>query len=140
MSKISTGRSGEELAADFLRKRGFKIVERNYKCHFGEVDIIAREADTLVFVEVKTRSSREFGTPAEAVVKRKLDHIKNVASFYRIGKDNLPLGDRIDVVAIELSAGRSPQIELIENVTGWIWEYFLLKFASLFKASKFLGL
>ncbi len=118
MDRLVTGRSGEELAASYLKKNGYKVLETNYKCKFGEVDIVAQEGDTLVFVEVKTRSSRIFGLPQEAVGYRKLQHITNVAAFYRSVKKNLPTGDRIDVVAIEMSLGREAAIELIKNVTG----------------------
>jgi len=119
MDKITTGKSGEALATNFLKKQGYKVLGMNYKCKFGEVDIIAQEGDTLVFVEVKTRSSREFGLPQEAVVKRKIEHITNVANYYRIGKKNLPAGDRIDVVAIEVGLGGIVNnLELIRNVTG----------------------
>ena len=118
MSKIETGKRGEAAAVDFLKKSGYKILETNFKCKFGEVDIIAQEADPLAFIEVKTRSSREFGTPAEAVVKRKLSHIINCANFYRLVRKNLPPGDRIDVVAIEVDPLGKESIELIKNVTG----------------------
>jgi putative endonuclease len=65
------GCNGEELAAKFLKKKGYRIVARNYKTHIGEIDIIAKEGDTTVFVEVKTRANNSFGYPFESVNKSK---------------------------------------------------------------------
>lgn len=116
MTKIETGQSGERIAINFLKKQGFQILETNFKSKFGEIDIVALEKDVLVFVEVKTRHSREFGLPEEAVSYRKIEHITRAAQFYRIVRKNLPQSERIDVVALEL--GDNPRIELIRNVTG----------------------
>lgn len=118
MSKIQTGQSGEKLAVEFLRKQGFKIIETNFKCKTGEIDIVAREKDTLVFVEVKTRSSVQFGLPEEAVNFRKIQHIIKSAQIYRMIHKNLPVGDRIDVVAIEKEGSVINRLELIRNITG----------------------
>lgn len=115
MTKIQTGQEGEKLAVNFLKEQGFKILETNFRSKFGEIDIIAIDKDALVFIEVKTRSSQQFGLPEEAVGFRKLDHIIKTINFYRSIRKNLPEGDRIDVVAIETSTGR---IDLIKNVTG----------------------
>ncbi len=118
MSKIQTGQSGEKLAVEFLKKQGFKIIEINFKCRFGEIDIVAQEKDTLVFVEVKTRSSNQFGLPEEAVGYRKIQHIIKSAQIYRSTHKNLPVGDRIDVVAIEKEGNAIKRLELIRNITG----------------------
>ena len=118
MSKIETGQSGEKLAVEFLKKQGFKIIETNFKCKVGEIDIVAREKDTLVFVEVKTRSSVQFGLPEEAVNYRKIQHIIKSAQIYRMTHNNLPVGDRIDVVAIEKEGSVIKRLELIRNITG----------------------
>ncbi len=119
MSKIQTGQAGERIAVEFLKKQGFKIIETNFKSRFGEIDIIAQEKDILVYVEVKTRSSGQFGLPEEAVNERKIQHIIRSAQIYRATHRNLPDGDRIDVVAIELdSSGQVKRLELIRNVTG----------------------
>lgn len=71
--KIITGRAGEAMAADFLKRRGYRILEMNYRCSIGEIDMVAREKDVLVFVEVKTRKSGAMGYPEQAVglVKQK---------------------------------------------------------------------
>lgn len=118
MSKIETGQSGEKLAVEFLKKQGFKIIETNFKCKFGEIDVVAREGGILVFVEVKTRSSNQFGLPEEAVGYRKIQHIIKSAQVYHSLHNNLPLGDRIDVVAIEKDGKLIKRLELIRNVSG----------------------
>lgn len=119
MDKKQTGRRGEKLAVDFLKKQSFKILETNFNSKFGEIDIVAVEKDTLVFVEVKTRSSREFGLPEEAVGGRKIFHIVRAAAYYRQIRKNLPEAERIDVVAIEMENYREiKRIELHRNVTG----------------------
>ena len=70
-SKIDTGKQGEKIAAAFLKKNGYRIIETNYRCVLGEIDIIAREKVELVFIEVKTRKSGELGYPEEAVGNKK---------------------------------------------------------------------
>ncbi len=118
MTKIQTGQSGEKLAVEFLKKQGFKIIATNFKCRFGEIDIIAIESGTLVFIEVKTRSSNQFGLPEEAVGYRKIQHIIKSAQIYRSTHKNLPIGDRVDVIAIEKVGNEVKRLELIRNVTG----------------------
>lgn len=118
MSKIETGQSGEKLAVEFLKKQGFKIIETNFKSKFGEIDIVAREGDVLVFVEVKTRSSGQFGLPEEAVNWRKIQHIIKAGQYYRMVRKNLPESERIDVVAIEKEANTIKRLEQIRNITG----------------------
>jgi putative endonuclease len=77
--KDAVGRFGEEVAAELLLARGLQILERNWRCAAGELDIVAQDGATLVFVEVKTRSSRAFGVPAEAVDGRKAARIRRLA-------------------------------------------------------------
>ena len=77
-----TGKCGEDYAAQYLKVHGYKILERNYKNKIGEIDIIAKRKNTLVFVEVKTRKSNEFGTPAQAVTYYKKQKIVNTAKHY----------------------------------------------------------
>jgi len=94
-----TGNRGEGIAADYLRKKGFEILERNFKNKFGEIDIIAKDKDVLIFVEVKTKIGIEFGLPEEMINPGKLHRIRNMAMLYMSGK-SVPC--RIDVVAIVL--------------------------------------
>ncbi len=116
MKRSDTGRLGEELARDFLKKRGFRILENNYRCPEGEIDIIAHHKDCLVFVEVRTKTSREFGSPEESITKAKKRRMIATAQHYRQSHDKtLPLC-RIDFVAVELDKkGKPLRIELIEN-------------------------
>ena len=81
---------GEKLAADFLTKQGYEIIETNFRCREGEVDIIAKDGDYLVFIEVRTKSSRMFGSPEESITARKKEHLKNVVARYQESHDNLP--------------------------------------------------
>ena len=119
MKRRETGILGEKLAKDFLRKRGYRILEANYRCTRGEVDLIAEHKDFLVFVEVRTKRSREFGTPEESITPAKMERLIAVASHYRQTHESLPQLWRIDVVAVELSQkGKPSRIELIENAVG----------------------
>lgn len=116
MTRKTTGAVGEKLAAQFLVQRGYKIIETNYRCREGKVDIIASKEDCLVFVEVRTKRSTAFGSPEESITDRKKEHLRAVAARYRQTHDGLPQAWRIDVVAVELDvAGKVRRIELIEN-------------------------
>ena len=119
MKRKDTGILGEKLAADFLEKRGYQIIETNYRCPEGEIDIVARHGDFLVFVEVRTKRSLEFGRPEESITPAKKERLRAVASRYQQAHDNLPQSWRIDVVAVELNQkGKPSRIELIENAVG----------------------
>lgn len=119
MKRRNTGILGEKLARDFLKKRGYRILETNYRCPQGEIDIVARHKDFLVFIEVRTKTSLEFGTPEESITKAKKERMIATAFHYRQAHDDLPPLWRIDVVAIELDPKRQPlKIELIENAVG----------------------
>jgi len=116
MKRKTTGMIGEKLAADFLSKQGYEIIETNYRCKEGEVDIITKEGEILVFVEVRTKNSRAFGSPEESVTKRKKEHLKNVAARYLECHDGLPLQWLIDFVAVELDrTGKPSRLEVIQN-------------------------
>jgi putative endonuclease len=110
----SLGKKGEDLAAAYLKKRhGYKILFRNYRCIFGEMDIIAKHRDVLCFVEVKTRASAEFGKPQESVNQRKQGQLSKVALHF-INKYNAhDVKARFDVVAVYLL----PQEERMELIT-----------------------
>ena len=122
MRRRDTGILGEKLAKDFLKKRGYRILETNYRCPEGEIDIIARQKGYLVFVEVRTKTSLEFGSPEESITPAKMARLRATASYFQQTHDNLPPLWRIDVVAIELSQrGEPSRIELIENAVGEAW-------------------
>ncbi|MEW6416667.1 MAG: YraN family protein [Nitrospirota bacterium] len=109
------GTEGEELAVRFLKnKKGYKIITRNYKTPIGEIDIIAKDGDTLVFIEVKTRTDDSFGYPFEAVNKRKKQKLKNLALFYlkNQGKE-FPI--RFDVLSIFCMDNGEKEIEHIKD-------------------------
>jgi putative endonuclease len=119
MKRREVGILGEKLARDFLARNGYHIIENNYRCPEGEVDIIASYQDFLVFVEVRTKRSRQFGSPEESITPAKMKHLRAVAAQYCQTHDNLPPSWRIDVVAIELGQrGQVPRIEIIENAVG----------------------
>jgi putative endonuclease len=110
------GDLGERLAAEFLRKRGYVIIERNYRCSVGEIDLVARDGDELVFVEVRTRRGQVLGSPEESVTAAKQRKLIEVAETYRQEHQSLPESWRIDVVAVQLSpAGKLERIDLIRN-------------------------
>lgn len=101
MSTKDTGQAAEDRAADFLEGLGYKILDRNFRSKFGEIDLVALDGDTLVFVEVKARATRLFGLPEEAVNKRKIRHITLAGEYYLSLHPGLPQLLRIDVIAIE---------------------------------------
>ncbi|MDP4172531.1 MAG: YraN family protein [Bacteroidota bacterium] len=102
-----TGRLGEELACRFLSEKGFRILERNFRFHKGEIDIIAKDEETLVFVEVKYRQNLEYGYPEEAITRNKILQIRRVANAYIFERKIENVTCRFDVIAIlEVSRGR----------------------------------
>ncbi|HKM40245.1 MAG TPA: YraN family protein, partial [bacterium] len=82
MYNKTVGKQGEEFAQRYLARLGYRIIERNFSCPIGEIDLIAQDGNTLVFIEVKTRSSLRFGLPEEAVTRTKQQKLRNVASYY----------------------------------------------------------
>jgi putative endonuclease len=108
------GEAGEALAARLLRKRGYKIVATNYRTQLGEIDIIARDGDTLVFIEVKARHSGRFGSPKWALTPRKQRKISMVALYYLKTTGQSAAKARFDVVSIRSDAVR-PEVEIIRN-------------------------
>lgn len=111
------GKRGEVVACQFLTSKGYKIIARNFRTRFGEIDIVAIENDTLVFVEVKARRSQKFGLPEEAIGKRKLKHIVKAGQFFKLKCPKMPDLQRIDLVAIDLSpTGELKKVRLIKNI------------------------
>lgn len=103
------GQTGERLAAEELVRRGYHILERNFRCSYGEIDLIAEDEQDLIFVEVKTRRGNVYGLPEEAVTYRKRQKIVQVASCYLDLHDCSERSWRIDVVAVQLSKGGRPE-------------------------------
>jgi putative endonuclease len=116
------GARGEELAAAYLKEHGYTIRERNWRRpQLGEIDIVAEEGGCLVTIEVRTRRGHSYGTPEESITVAKKLRLVQLAMSYRQAQENadLPPGDRIDVVAIELTpAGRLFRIDVIKNAVG----------------------
>lgn len=110
------GNRGEDLAAVFLQERGLRILIRNWSCRLGEIDVIAEKNDVLHFVEVKTRRSRAFGDPQEAVTRTKLQHLQRAIEVYVAQMCTVSRDYQIDVLAILLLPGQAPQFDFIENV------------------------
>ncbi len=99
-ARLTLGRRGEDAAAHFLKRKGMKIIERNFRTPVGEIDLIVRHRKTLAFVEVKTRSGQLFGTPAEAVGQRKQQQIIRAANWFLNDRGDQGLQPRFDVVAV----------------------------------------
>ena len=115
------GRWGEELAADYLEKKRYLILDRNYRTISGELDLVALndsgEEYILVFVEVKTRTSESYGYPEQAITKKKWDHLLSVINDYQYDHPQYEYDWRIDVIAIlSLSFDQPPEIKHFENV------------------------
>ncbi len=109
---------GEDLACEFLKKKGYKILERNFRKGYGEIDIIAVKDKILVFIEVKTRTSYAYGSPLEAITYFKLKTIIKTAEFYKMLNPNLPDQMRIDAISVMLDNNSNlVNIEHIENIS-----------------------
>ncbi len=112
--RIELGKSGEELAAGFLKTKGYKILEKNFKSKLGEIDIIAKHKNTICFIEVKTRASSLFGLPQESVNSRKQHKLSKVALGYLKNCGLLDSAARFDIVCV-YSNTENLKIDLIEN-------------------------
>lgn len=111
---------GENTALEYLRKKRFKIIERNFRKGYGEIDIVAIKDHVLIFVEVKTRSSEEFATIRESIAPWKLKTIVKTAQFYKLIHPDFPESLRIDAIFILLSENKSvDRLEHVENITGF---------------------
>ena len=108
------GKEGERIAEQYLKRKGYKLVERNYRCSAGEVDLIVLDRRVIVFVEVKTRTGHGFGTPLEAVQPRKQRKMMQAAQFFLSQKKLHQRDARFDVIGISWPA-REPVIEHVEN-------------------------
>lgn len=116
MNRQQVGKLGERAAQKFLKKQGYRILETGFRCRHGEIDIIAQKKDCLVFVEVRTKSNLDFGTPEESITQAKKERLITSALTYTTTHQNIPRLWRIDVVAIELDdKGKAKRIERIEN-------------------------
>lgn len=111
---------GEDLAAKFLKEKGYKIIDRNFRKGYGEIDIIAVKDKILVFVEVKTRTGNLYGSPFEQISYFKLKSLIKTAQFYKLINPKLPESLRIDAISVLLDYSNNPvNIEHIENISGF---------------------
>lgn len=117
-TKDTVGRSGEELARTWLTHKGLEILDANWRCPIGELDIVALDGDVLAFVEVKTRTSTAFGHPAESVTRAKLARLRRLAGAWVEAHEVHASGMRIDVIAVLQRRGERPLVEHIEGVGG----------------------
>lgn len=117
-ARIARGNIGESLADSFLKKMGYRILEKNYRTRFGEIDIIGNDNGCIAFIEVRARSGGNFGRPEESIGPRKQNQIARSALMY-IKSRRLENEDcRFDVVCVENVNSRSPEIRLIKNAFG----------------------
>lgn len=112
---MGLGRRGEELAAQELQRRGYEIVERNWRCPVGEADIVARRGREWAFVEVRTRRGEAFGTPEESITPQKRARMQAVAEQYMTEHSLWEADGQLLVVAVEMDrAGRLQRVEVLE--------------------------
>ncbi len=115
-AKDDLGRRGEELAAQFLLAAGYSILDRNWRCATGEIDVVARDGGDTVFVEVKTRSSTAFGHPFEAITPRKLARMRRLAVAWTDANPYRRGMLRLDAIAVIAGAGTPPSIEHLKRI------------------------
>ncbi len=115
----STGAAGEALAVRRLEAAGYHILTTQWRCSFGEIDIVARQHDELVFIEVRTRHNAELGAALESIGARKQNKLIRLAQAYLMRNHLEDAAWRIDVVAVIFQTGAPAQVEIIENAVGW---------------------
>lgn len=120
-SRQKLGRWGEQLAVDRLESQGYQMLDRNWRCRRGEIDIVVQDGDVLVFVEVKTRRGRDHGTPEEALTNSKAKRLLELGQRYMLERDIEDAEWRVDLVAVELDKqGKLLRFEHLPNVL-WAW-------------------
>jgi len=110
------GKWGEALAKEYLVWRGYELLERNARTPYGELDLVMRQGEGIVFVEVKTRASSAYGLPEESVTSRKQEHLLKAAHHYLQAHPDLDGDWRVDVIAIRRMRGAAPEVVHFENV------------------------
>ena len=119
--RLELGQLGEALALKKMKDLGYKCIIRNYRCSLGEVDLIAKDGKTLVFVEIKTRRRKSLGYAKEAITERKKRQLSKVALAYMKANDCSHMKSRFDVVAINIINGKS-EIEVVRNAFDLAYE------------------
>lgn len=113
--RLKLGAAGEQAAADFLIKHGYRILQRNYSCKSGEIDIVAEDADFLVFIEVKTRKTGSYGPGQEAVTPKKQLQISKAAQHYLAENNLFDRDARFDVVSVYMGSGPTAEVEIYKD-------------------------
>ena len=118
LTRAELGAFGERLAVDHLLERGFVVLDRNWRCQFGELDVVAADisARTVVFVEVKTRTSDRFGGPAQAVTADKVRRLRRLAGQWLAQHNDSWAAIRIDVIGVRIGRRRTPEITHLQAV------------------------
>ena len=114
--KDELGRRGEQVAAEWLQERGYTLIDRNWRCPAGELDLILRDGSTMVFAEVKTRSSLEFGHPFEAITSRKAARLRRLAAAWCREREPGSPDVRIDAVAVTDAWSGNPNVEHLTGI------------------------
>ncbi len=114
--RLALGRRGERLAARYVKRQGYRILNRNWRCPAGEIDLVCAEGDTLVFVEVKSRSADDFLPPEAGLGRRKRRKLEQLALYYLAARGLEGVDWRVDAVSVTVSAGRRPAVELFRGV------------------------
>lgn len=115
-AKDAVGRYGEDVAAAHVEASGWRVLDRNWRCRHGELDLVGMDGDELVVVEVKTRRSTAYGTPAEAVTWRKLARVRRLAAAWLAEHDVRVASVRVDVIAVMLPRAGAAQVEHLRGV------------------------
>ncbi|MEV5962291.1 YraN family protein [Kribbella sp. NPDC051952] len=114
-TKNVVGRYGEDLAARYLSSHGFAVLERNWRCELGEIDIVAREGDALVICEVKTRRGLNYGSPLESITYRKLTRLRKLAGRWLQSHELRPASIRIDIIAVLFDQNTAPTVDHVRG-------------------------
>ncbi|MBC7190432.1 YraN family protein [Candidatus Aerophobetes bacterium] len=113
--RAELGKKGEKAALSFLRKKGYKILERNFRCRLGEIDIVAKNEDKIIFVEVRSRENLNLGYPEESLTHIKKKRLTKLALFYLKCRRLEDIPCRFDVVAVVFEKGEIKNIHLVKN-------------------------
>ncbi|MCT7659308.1 YraN family protein [Mycobacterium deserti] len=116
LTRAEIGALGEQLAVEHLQSLGLRVVERNWRCRYGELDVIAADAGAAVFVEVKTRTSDRFGGVAQAVTEQKVRRLRRLAGMWLASQEGNWASVRIDVIGVRIGRQATPEISHLVGV------------------------
>ncbi|WP_421840969.1 YraN family protein [Mycobacterium sp.] len=118
MTRAQLGALGEQLAVDYLDRLGSRILDRNWRCRYGELDVIACDAaaETVVFVEVKTRTGDGYGGLAHAVTETKVRRLRRLAGLWLAGQDQRWAAVRLDVIGVRIGRNRNPELTHLKGI------------------------